>query len=220
MIFGDVNCFDTAGCHRPPWWMPMPWYHTGPSQQAPAGSLIWFSDIGYLDLLISWFNEISISIHRYPEMPNKSPFDTPYTGRSGNNEAWLFAYDIYVTRKIQYRDTWRKSNEIGLHRGRVLFLYEYTWSHHVMYTWTRSARNVSMIQLARALKRKYHFDEIFITGCTGNCLPVQSVIKILSKWRHSASANFWIYLLVAYREWTRLAQLCCRLFMKSDPIAE
>ena len=46
-----------------------------------------------------------------------------------------------------------------------------------MYTWTRSARNVSMIQLARALKRKYHFDEIFITGCTGSCVPVQSVIK-------------------------------------------
>ena len=34
-------------------------------------------------------------------MPNKSPFDTPYTGRSGNNETGLFAYDIYVTRKIQ-----------------------------------------------------------------------------------------------------------------------
>ena len=60
-------------------------------------------------------------------------------------------------------------------------LYEYTWPQHVMYTWTRSARNVSMIQLARALTRKYHFDEIFITGFTGSCLPVQSVIKILSK---------------------------------------
>ena len=126
MIFGNVNCVGTGGCHRPPWWMPMPWYHTGPSPQAPACSLIWFSDVGYLDLLISWFNEISISIHRYPEMPNKSPFDTPYTGRSGNNETWLFAYDIYVTRKIQYRDTWRKSNEIGLHRGRVLY---FIWIH-------------------------------------------------------------------------------------------
>ena len=60
-------------------------------------------------------------------------------------------------------------------------LYEYTWLQHVMYTWTRSARNVSMIQLAQALKRKYHFNETFITGCTGSCFPVQSVIKILSK---------------------------------------
>ena len=91
--------------------------------------------------------------------------------------------------------------------------YEYTWPQHVMYAWTRSARNVSMIQLARALKREYHFDEIFITGCTGSYLPVQLVIKILSKWRHSVSANFWIYLLVACREWTRLAQLSCRLFI-------
>ena len=59
-------------------------------------------------------------------MQNKSPFDTPYTGRSGNNETGLFAYDIYVTRKIQNRDTWRKSNEIGLHRGRVLY---FIWIH-------------------------------------------------------------------------------------------
>ena len=87
-------------------------------------------------------------------------------------------------------------------------------------TWPQpwSARNVSMIQLARALKRKYyHFDEIFVTGCTGSCLPVQSVIKIKSKWRHPVSANYWIYLLVACREWTRLAQLCWILSMKSDP---
>ena len=42
-----------------------------------------------------------------------------------------------------------------------------------------------MIQLARALKRKYyHFDEIFITGCTGSCLPAQLLIRISSKWRH------------------------------------
>ena len=36
----------------------------------------------------------------------------------------------------------------------IMFLYEYTWSQRVMYTGTRSAPNVSMIQLARALKRK------------------------------------------------------------------
>ena len=34
----------------------------------------------------------------------------------------------------------------------------------------------------------HHFDEIFITGCTGSChfwqLPVQPVMKILSKWWH------------------------------------
>ena len=59
-------------------------------------------------------------------MPNKSPFDTPYTGRSGKNETGLFAYDIYVTRKIQNGDTWRKSNEIGLHRGGVLY---FIWIH-------------------------------------------------------------------------------------------
>ena len=109
-------------------------------------------------------------------MPNKSPFDTPYTGRSGNNETGLFACDIYVARKIQNRDTWRKSNEIGLHRGSVLY---FIWIHMAAtcYVHIRSARNVRMIQLARALKRKYHFDETFITGCTGSCLPVQSVIK-------------------------------------------
>ena len=49
----------------------------------------------------------------------------------------------------------------------MIFLYEYTRPQRVMYTWTRPARNVSMIQLERALKRKYHFDEIFITDCTG-----------------------------------------------------
>ena len=27
----------------------------------------------------------------------------------------------------------------------------------------------------------YHFDEIFITGCTGSCLPVQSVMEIFFK---------------------------------------
>ena len=30
-------------------------------------------------------------------MPNKSPFDIPYTGSSGNNETGLFAYDRYDT---------------------------------------------------------------------------------------------------------------------------
>ena len=83
----------------------MPWYHTGPSPQAAAGSVIWFSDKGYVDLLIKWFKEISISIHRYPEMPNKSPFDTPYTGKSGNNVTGLFAYDIYIYMCVCVCDT-------------------------------------------------------------------------------------------------------------------
>ena len=48
-----------------------------------------------------------------------------------------------------------------------------------------------MIQLARALKRKYyHFDEIFITGCTGSCLPAQLLIRISSKWRHFRCSKF------------------------------
>ena len=44
---------------------------------------------------------VSISIYRYREVPNKSPFDTKYTGRSGNNETGLFVYDIYLTRKLK-----------------------------------------------------------------------------------------------------------------------
>ena len=122
-------------------------------------------------------------------MPNKSPFDTPYTGRSGNNETGLFAYDIYiyicvcvcVTRKFKIGIHGENQMRYAYIEDVYYVLYEYTWSQRVMYTWTRFARNVSMIQLIRAPKRKYHFDDIFITGCTRSCLPVQSVIQILSK---------------------------------------
>ena len=41
---------------------------------------------------------------------------------------------------------------------------------------------------ATPMKRKRHFDKIFIPGCTGSWkLPVQPVMKILSKWHFSFS---------------------------------
>ena len=60
------------------------------------GEIRWFTDIIHNDLTKQYFDS---SI--YPEVPNKIPFDTPYTGRSGNNETGLFAYDIYLTRKFK-----------------------------------------------------------------------------------------------------------------------
>ena len=84
-------------------------------------------------------------------MPNKSPFDTPYTGRSGNNETGLFAYDIYVTLKFKIGIDGENQMRYAYIEDMYCILYEYTWPQHVMYAWTRSARNVSMIQLARAL---------------------------------------------------------------------
>ena len=153
-------------------------------------------------------------------MSNKSPFDTPYTGSSGNNETGLFAYDRYVTRKIQNRDTWRKSNEIGLHRGCVLY---FIWIHmaatcyvHMDKVCTEckydSTCTSTETEISFWLNFHHWMHGKLPSGAIGN--------KILSKWRHSVSAFFLIYLLVAHRELTRLAQLCCRLLMKSDPIAE
>ena len=50
----------------------------------------------------------------------------PY--RSGNNESGLFVYDIYLTGKIKI-NTRRKSNEIGLHRGHVLWISLFISAH-------------------------------------------------------------------------------------------
>ena len=98
-------------------------------------------------MLIYWYrNDLTKSVIRFIDIWKcqiKVHVIPPY--RSGNNETGLFAYDIYLTQKFK-KDTWRQSIEIGLYRGRVLWIFFYTNKHdqNVLCTHGQGLRRMSV----------------------------------------------------------------------------